>query len=79
MYKNIIHITGNDSYGISLEVSRWVRAFEGKYGSVNIDRYRLEDRGIFPSLRDQLLTTGLFAEKRIFVFSGGVEKKSKSA
>jgi DNA polymerase III delta subunit len=79
MYKNIIHITGNDSYGISLEVSRWVGAFEGKYGSVNIDRYRLEERGTFPSLRDQLLTTGLFAEKRIFVFSGGIEKKSKSA
>jgi DNA polymerase III delta subunit len=79
MYKNIIHITGNDSYGISLEVSRWVRAFEGKYGSVNIDRYRLEERSVFPSLRDQLLTTGLFAEKRIFVFSGGIEKKSKSA
>jgi hypothetical protein len=29
--KNIIHITGNDSYGIELELERWLGAFRGKF------------------------------------------------
>ena len=43
MKKNIIHITGNDSYGVELELSRWTNAFIGKYGNINIDRFDLSD------------------------------------
>ena len=77
MYKNIIYIHGNDSYGIESEVARWIRVFTEKYGIINIERYRLEDKNAFPLIRDALFTTGLFAEKRLFIFSGGNETKSK--
>jgi hypothetical protein len=30
-HKNIIHITGNDSYGVELELERWLGAFRGKF------------------------------------------------
>ena len=42
--KNIIHITGNDSYGVELELERWLGAFRGKFGDINIDRYDLGDK-----------------------------------
>ena len=41
MKKNIIHITGNDSHGVELELKRWLGAFTSKYGNINIDRYDL--------------------------------------
>ena len=43
MLKNIIHITGNDSYGIELELKRWLGAFRAKYGDINIDRYDISE------------------------------------
>ncbi len=43
-HKNIIHITGNDSYGVELELERWLGAFRGKFGDINIDRYDLGDK-----------------------------------
>lgn len=69
MQKNLIHITGNDSYGIELEVKRWAQVFESKYSDLNIERIRLENRADFPTIRDNLTTTGLFADKRLFIFS----------
>jgi hypothetical protein len=77
MYKNIIYITGNNSYAISAEVTRWRRVFEQKYGKENIDRFPLDDRTRFPLIRDNLLSGGLFIAKRLFIFSWGIEKKSK--
>lgn len=78
MKKNLIYITGNDSYGVELEVLRWIRVFEEKYGELNIERIRLENRGDFPLVRDNLTTTGLFAEKRLFIFSGWIDRKTKN-
>lgn len=68
--KNIIYITGNDSYGVEQEVQRWIAVFQGKYGDINIDHIRLEDRTSFPVIRDNLATSGLFTDKRLFLFSG---------
>ena len=43
MKKNIVYITGNDSYGVDQEIKRWIDTFEMKYGEINIDRYDLSD------------------------------------
>ena len=78
MFKNIIYIKGNDTYGIEQEVKRWLLAFSSKYGDVNIDKFRLEEIKNTQDIYDQLFTTGLFVEKRLFLFSGGATKKSKT-
>jgi hypothetical protein len=43
MKKNIIYISGNDSYGVELEIKRWLGVFQSKFGNINIDRYDLSD------------------------------------
>ncbi len=68
MKKNIIYITGNDSYGIELEVKRWLGAFQSKFGDINIDRYDLSDGANLKSINEVLLMSGLFVEKRLFIF-----------
>ena len=78
MKKNIIYITGNDSYGIELEVKRWTQAFQWKFGDINIDRYDLSDGTNLKSINEVLLMSGLFVEKRLFIFRWGRDKKSKS-
>jgi DNA polymerase III delta subunit len=78
MYKNIIHITGNDSYGVELELERWLGAFRGKFGDINIDRYDLGDKDSMKWIGDRILMSGLFAEKRLFIFRGGRDRKSKA-
>lgn len=79
MQKNIIYITGTDSYGIELEVKRWIRVFTEKYSDINIDRVRLEERNAFALVRDNLTMTGLFSTKRLFLFSWGIERKIKGS
>jgi DNA polymerase III delta subunit len=70
MLRNIIYITGNDSYGVEKELSRFIKVFQDKYTDVNIDRYRIDDKNMLPVIRDTLFTVGLFSEKRLFIFSG---------
>jgi len=77
MLKNIIYITGNDTYGVEKELSRFVKVFEEKYSGINIDRYRLEDKSMISHIRDNLFTVGLFSEKRLFIFSWWWEWKGK--
>ncbi|MBC7503977.1 hypothetical protein H7169_03320 [Candidatus Gracilibacteria bacterium] len=78
MYKNIIHITGNDSYGVELEVTRWLGVFHSKFGDINIDRYDLGDKDGLKGVGDMILMSGLFADKRLFIFRGGRDRKSKA-
>ncbi len=78
MYKNIIHITGNDSYGVELEVRRWLGAFCLKFGDINIDRYDLGDKDSMRWMGDMILMSGLFTEKRLFIFRGWRDRKSKA-
>ncbi len=76
MSSNIIYITWNNSYAISREIERWVKVFEMKHGKENIDRFTLDDRSKFSMIRDNILSSGLFSSKRLFIFSGGIEKKN---
>lgn len=78
MKKNIIHITGNDSYGVELELKRWLGAFTWKYGNINIDRYDLWDASSLKWIWDMILMSGLFVEKRLFIFRWGRDRKSKA-
>lgn len=79
MKKNIIYITGNDSYGVDIEVQRWLGAFCGKFGDINIDRFDLSDQSSLKWIADVILMSGLFVEKRLFIFRGGRDRKSKTA
>lgn len=76
-YKNIIFIHGDDSYGVEKELQRWIAVFEKKYGTINIDRYDLNE--LPTHMRDTLLSGGLFAQKRLFIFRGWRDKKSKKS
>jgi DNA polymerase III delta subunit len=78
MAKNIIHITGNDSYWVELEVKRWLGAFVWKYGDINIDRYDLSDASSLKGIWDIILMSGLFASRRLFIFRWGRDRKSKA-
>jgi hypothetical protein len=76
--KNLIHITGNDSYGVELEVTRWLGHFRGKFGDINIDRYDLGDKEGMRWVGDMILMSGLFVEKRLFIMRGGRDRRSKT-
>lgn len=78
MFKNIIYIHGNNSSGVEEEIRRWIGAFVSKFWDVNIERIRIEDVKDPYELTGNLLSGGLFAEKRLFVFSWGRERKSKT-
>ena len=41
--KNIIYITGRDSYGVESETRRFVDAFRLRQDENNIDTYRIEE------------------------------------
>lgn len=79
MKKNIILITGNDTYGIDQEVKRWVKAFSDRHSEFNIDHIYLnsvKEHGAM--IRQNILSGGLFVEKRLFIISGGNEKRDKT-
>ena len=78
MKKNIIYISGNDSYGVELEIKRWLGVFQSKFGNINIDRYDLSDGTSLRWIGETILMGGLFAEKRLFIFRGGRDRKSKA-
>lgn len=68
---NVIYLSGKDSYGIFLEKKRLKDAFITKYGNTNIDVIRIEEVKDWRNLEQDMLTTGLFAEKRLFFVSWG--------
>lgn len=78
MKKNIVYITGNDSYGVELELKRWINAFETKYGEINIDRYDLSEHEDLKWIWEILFMWWLFSEKRLFIFRWGRDRKSKT-
>ena len=78
MKKNIVYITGNDSYGVDQEIKRWIDTFEMKYGEINIDRYDLSDDESLKWIGEMLFMGWLFSEKRLFIFRGGRDRKSKA-
>jgi hypothetical protein len=41
--KNIILISGIDSYGVRQEKNRWKKVFRDKYGTENMEDVRIEE------------------------------------
>jgi hypothetical protein len=41
MKKNIILLSGGDTYSIEQEVIRWIKVFSEKYSEMNIERINL--------------------------------------
>jgi len=79
MKKNIILLTGTDTYGIEQEVKKWIRVFSERHSDINIDHIYLNSLKENASMISQnMLSGGLFAEKRLFVISGGNEKRDKT-
>jgi DNA polymerase III delta subunit len=78
MKKNIVLISGRDTYGVEQEVRKWVTLFRERQSDINIDRISLETLRDGGQIRQNMLSGGLFAEKRLFVISGGNEKRDKT-
>ena len=75
-FSNIIFIHGNNSYLIERERRGFLEIFAKKYGAENIQHCSLDDTDAYGTYRNELQMMGLFQEKRLFLFSGGREKKS---
>lgn len=79
MKKNIILLTGSDTYSIEKEVAKWTRTFSERHSDINIERVYLDSlKSDASSIRQNMLSGWLFVEKRLFVISGGNEKRDKT-
>lgn len=79
MKKNIILLTGTDTYGIEQEVRRWTRAFAERQSEINIEHIKLDSiKEHGRTIEQNILSGGLFTEKRLFIISGGNEKRDKT-
>lgn len=74
--KNIISFSGLDHYGIRMEINRWKNRFRENQDGLNIDIFRIEEIKDWQQIEGEMLTMGLFADKRLFCISGGEGKKS---
>lgn len=68
--KNIIYIQGRDSYGVDLEKEKLIKAFKERQNAHNIDIIRIEEVKDWRTVEQDVFSMGLFAEKRLFCFSG---------
>lgn len=76
-YPNIIFISGDNSYLVEREKNRLVKAFGEKYGHENIEKCPLSDVNSYGQYEQNIASVSLLSPKRMFVFYGGKEKKSK--
>ncbi len=75
--KNIISITGVDTYGVRKEKEQWKKIFREKYGSENIEEVRIEEVKDWSRIEQDMQSMGLFATRRLWCFSGGFAKSKK--
>lgn len=79
---NIIHIFGNNSFLVEREKVGMITLFREKYGEMSIHFCQLQNNYNEESLKKYreysagILSGNLFAEKQLFVFFGGNDKKS---
>jgi len=79
MKKNIIYFWWRDTYAVENEIWRWIDAFTRRQSDINIDRVSLESlREKWGDIRHLFLSQWLFAEKRLFLITGGNEKRDKN-
>lgn len=75
--KNIILISGIDTYGVRQEKNRWKKVFRDKYGTENMEEVRIEEVKDWSRIEQDIQSMWLFAEKRLWCFSGGYAKVKK--
>lgn len=68
--RNIIWLTGRDSYGRGLYEQKIRTLFEEKHGKENSTSYALSDIRDYRELVDRMNTIGLFSTHRLFIFRG---------
>lgn len=79
MKKNIVLLSGRDTYGIVEERKKWIQAFKERHSEMNIEHVNLSDiKNSWKTIEQNILSSGLFAEKRLFIISGGNEKRDKN-
>ncbi len=79
MKKNIVLLSGRDTYGIAEERKKWIQAFKERHSEMNIEHVSLSDiKNSWKNIEQNMLSSGLFADKRLFVISGGNEKRDKT-
>ncbi len=76
--KNIIFISGNDSYGVRKEKERWKETFRTRQGWENIEEVRIEEVKDWKRIEQDMQSIWLFATKRLWCFSGGFAKKKRT-
>ncbi len=72
-HKNIIYISGDDSFMIEKDLHWLEENFEKKYGAMNIEHHNLADWKNFHT--ETLLSADLFSEKKLFIFRGAQPKE----
>jgi DNA polymerase III delta subunit len=72
---NIICFTGRDTYAIRSETDRFIQAFRDRHDANSIDIYQIEEVRDWRKIGQDMQTTGLFVEKRLFVFRGSLRKE----
>lgn len=68
--KNIIYITGVDTYGVENETRRFIDAFRARQDAEGVDIYHIEDIRDWNTVIQDTQTMSLFGTKRLFVFYG---------
>lgn len=54
--KNIIYIAGTDSYGVSLELTRWKKRFRESQDGLNIETIRIEEIKNWSQLEAEMIS-----------------------
>lgn len=75
--KNIIFISGIDTYWVRTEKSRWKEVFRTRQWWENIEEIRIEDVKDWRRIEQDMQSIGLFSTKRLWCFSWWFSKKKR--
>ena len=75
--KNIIFISGIDTYWVRREKSRWKETFRTRLWWENIEEVRIEEVKDWKRIEQDMQSIGLFSSKRLWCFSGWFIKKKR--
>ncbi len=75
--KNIILISGTDRIGALHELERFTKAFRDRQSDMNIESFAFDEIIDWNTVRQKILSVGLFVEKRLFIFRWNFEEKAE--
>lgn len=78
MKKNIMYIFGDNSALAEDDKNNLIKVFREKYGKESVEICPLGNDENNENYYNKIASVGLFESTRMFVFSGGKEKKSRS-